>query len=75
MVKHGFVLGWVFAWFLIGTWKYFVEEKVNIYWSIAFFLGGLIFGTIVQTILDKISKNNEEKNNDETNNENEYQAF
>ena len=64
MVKHGFVVGWVVAWFFIGTWKYFVEEKVSIYWSIAFFLGGLILGTIIQTILDKIDKN---KNNENEN--------
>lgn len=53
MVKHGFVLGWAFAWFLIGFWKYYAEDKVNLWWSVAFFVGGLVLGTIVQTLMDR----------------------
>ena len=53
MVKHGFVLGWVFAWFLIGYWKMFVEDKLSIWWSIAFFVAGLFLGTLVQTLMDR----------------------
>ena len=53
MVKHGFVIGWVIAWFTIGYWRIFVESKVNTWWSIAFFVGGLIIGTIIQTLLDR----------------------
>jgi protein-S-isoprenylcysteine O-methyltransferase Ste14 len=53
MVKHGFVLGWVIAWFLIGYWKWFLEPKVPTWGSIIFFFIGLIFGTIVQTIMDR----------------------
>jgi formate hydrogenlyase subunit 4 len=53
MVKHGFVLGWVFAWFLIGYWKIYVEDKVSLLWNIAFFVAGLVLGTIVQTLMDR----------------------
>jgi len=56
MVKHGFVIGWVIAWFLIGYWKYFIEDKLNLWWSVAFFVVGLFIGTIIQTLIDRKEK-------------------
>jgi biotin transporter BioY len=53
VVKHGFVLGWVFAWFLIGFWRLYFESKVNMWWSIGFFVAGLFLGTVVQTLMDR----------------------
>lgn len=65
MVKHGFILGWVIAWFLIGYWRMFIEPKVNIWWSLAFFFFGLIFGTIVQTLMDRAEERRKMKMKDE----------
>jgi hypothetical protein len=61
MVKHGFILGWVIAWILVGYWKMYLEAKVSIYWTIAFFFFGLIMGTIVQTLMDKAEERRKKK--------------
>jgi biotin transporter BioY len=53
MVKHGFVLGWVFAWFLIGIWRIYFEHRFGIAGNVIFFMSGLILGTIVQTLMDR----------------------
>ena len=53
MVKHGFIIGWIIAWVLVSYWMKFIEQKVSLWWSIAFFFAGLFFGTIVQTLMDK----------------------
>lgn len=67
MPKHGFVIGWVIAWFLIGYWKYFIESKVNIWWSVAFFVFGLFFGTVIQTLWDKKERKRKELEETKTN--------
>jgi len=56
MVKHGFILGWVIAWVLVSYWKQYIEPKVGFWWSIAFFFFGLVFGTIIQTVMDRAEK-------------------
>jgi biotin transporter BioY len=61
MVKHGFILGWVFAWFLIGFWRLYIEKQVNMWWSVAFFVGGLFLGTIVQTLMDRAEEKGKSK--------------
>lgn len=56
MPKHGFVIGWMVAWFLIGFWKFFVETKLGLWWNVAFFVAGLFLGTLVQTIWDYVER-------------------
>lgn len=61
MVKHGFILGWVIAWFLIGYWRMFIEPKVPMWWSLIFFFAGLVLGTIVQTLMDRAEERKKRK--------------
>jgi len=67
MVKHGFILGWVIAWFLISYWKMYIEPKVNIWWSFGFFFLGLVLGTIVQTLMDRAEERRKRKAEGEEN--------